>query len=95
MTKLNILNELIVYLYYFVSTIDKILVRKSLWLQNLSSKQIPIHLNNLLSGLRLWENVSSFHPNDKKKIRRAYLQRFSCQPFNHDFPKREISGALH
>ena len=79
MTKLNILNELIVYLYYFVSTIDKILIRKSLLLQNLSSKQIRIHLNNLLSDLRLWENVSSFHPNDKKKISRAYLQRFSCQ----------------
>ena len=79
MTKLNILNEFIVYLYYFVSTIDKILIRKSLLLQNLSSKQIRIHLNNLLSDLRLWENISSFHPNDKKKISRAYLQRFSCQ----------------
>ena len=53
MTKLNILNEFIVYLYYFVSTIDKILIRKSLLLQNLSSKQIRIHLNNLLSDPRL------------------------------------------
>ena len=90
MTKLNILNELIVYLYYFVSTIDKILIRKSLSLQDLSSKQIRIHLNNLLLDPRLWENVSSFHPNDKKKISRAYLQRFSCQPFNHDSLKEKL-----
>ena len=82
-------------LYYFVSTIDKILIRKSLLLQNLFSKQIRIHLNNLLSDLRLWEKVSYFHPNDKEKINRAYLQRFSCQPLNNDFPKKEISGALH
>ena len=82
-------------LYYFVSTIDKILIRKSLLLQNLFSKQIRIHLNNLLSDLRLWEKVSYFHPNDKEKINRAYLQRFSSQPLNHDLPKKEISGALH
>ena len=82
-------------LYYFVSTIDKILIRKSLLLQNLFSKQIRIHLNNLLSDLRLWEKVSYFHPNGKEKINRAYLQRFSSQPLNHDFPKKEISGALH
>ena len=74
-------------LYYFVSTIDKILIRKSLLLQNLFSKQIRIHLNNLLSDLRLWEKVSYFHPNDKEKINRAYLQRFSRQRLNHDFPK--------
>ena len=74
-------------LYYFVSNIDKILIRKSLLLQNLFSKQIRIHLNNLLSDLRLWEKVSYFHPNDKEKINRAYLQRFSRQPLNHDFPK--------
>ena len=74
-------------LYYFVSTIDKILIRKSLLLQNLFSKQIRIHLNNLLSDLRLWEKVSYFYPNDKEKINRAYLQRFSRQPLNHDFPK--------
>ena len=64
-------------------------------MQNLFSKQIRIRLNNLLSNLRLWEKVSYFHPNDKEKINRAYLQRFSSQPLNHDFPKKEISGALH
>ena len=86
MPKLNILNELIVYHFFsFVSTIDKILIRKSLLLQNLFSK-----LNS-----KLWENVSSFHPNDKEKINRAYLQQCSCQPLNHDFPKKEISGVLH
>ena len=63
-------------------------------MQNLSSKKIRIHLNNLLLDPRFWENVSSFHPNDQEKIKRVYLQRCSCQPFSHDFPKKEISGVL-
>ena len=71
----------------------KILIKKSLLLQNSSSKQIRIYLNNLLSNptLWLWEKVSSFYPNDQGKIKRAYLQR----GFSHDFPKKEISEALH
>ena len=74
---------------------DKILIRKSLLLQNLSSKQIRIHLNGLLFYPSLWENVSSFHPNKWEKIKRAYLQRFSGQPLSNDFPKKEISRALN
>ena len=53
-----------------------------------------LHFNNLLSDPTLWENVSSFHPNDQDEIRRVYLQRGSCQPLGHDFPKKEFSGAL-
>ena len=60
------------------SIMDKILIRKSLSLQNLSSKQILIHLTNLLLDPRLREKVSSFHPNDREKIKGAYLQRCSC-----------------
>ena len=48
---------------------DKLLIRKSLLLQNLSSKQICIHLNNLLLDPRLWEKFSSFHPNNREKIK--------------------------
>ena len=63
-------------------------------MQNLSSKQIHVHLNNLLLDPQFWENVSSFHPNDQEKIKRVYLQRCSCQPLSYDFPKKEISGVL-
>ena len=58
-------------------------------MQNLSYKKIRIHLNNLLLDSRFWENISSFHPNDREKIKRAYLQRCSCQPLSHDFPKKK------
>ena len=52
-------------------------------------------LNNLRSNLRLWENVSSFHPNNQDEIRKAYLQRDSCQPLGHvSLKKKKISGAL-
>ena len=82
-------------LYSFVSTIDKILIRKSLLLQILSSKQIHNYLNNFLLDSRLQEKVLFFHPNDKEKIKRVYLQRYSCQTLNHCFLKKEISGVLH
>ena len=51
-------------------------------------------MNNLLSYPRLWENISSFHPNDQDEIIRAYLQRGSCQTLDYDFPKKEINGEL-
>ena len=31
---------------------------------------------------------------DLDKIRRACLQKGSCQPLGYDFPKKEITGAL-
>ena len=52
-------------------------------MQDLHSKKIHIDLNNLCSNLRLWENVSSFHPNNQDEIRKVYLQRDSCQPLGH------------
>ena len=72
---------------------DKLLIKKSLLLQNSSFKQIHIYLNNLLLDIRLWlwEKASSFYPNGQGKIKRAYLQK----GFSHDFPKKEISEALH
>ena len=91
MPKLNILNELIVYLYSFASTMNKFLIRKSLVLQDSYSKQIHIDLKNFLSNPRLGENVSSFHD----EIRRTYIQSGSCHPLGHDFLEKEISGALH
>ena len=39
----------------------------------------------------------TFHHNDLDEIRRAYLQRGSCQPLSHDFPikNKKFSEALH
>ena len=72
---------------------DKILIKKSLLLQILSFKQIRIYLNNFLLDPRLWlwENVSSFYPNDQGKIKKVYLER----GFSHDFSKKETSESLH
>ena len=76
---------------------SKFLVRKSHILQDSHSKKIHIDLNNLRSNLRLWENVSSFHPNNQDEIRKAYLQRDSCQPLGHVSlkKKKKTGGALH
>ena len=35
-----------------------------------------------------------FHLNDQNEIRRAYSQRGSCLPLDHNFLKKEISEAL-
>ena len=51
--------------------VTNLVLTKSILLQNLSSKQIRIHLKNFLLDLRLWEKVSSFHPNDREKKRRS------------------------
>ena len=48
MPKLNMLNKPMFTIYYFASTMYKFLIRKSIVLQDLFSKQIRIDLNNLL-----------------------------------------------
>ena len=53
-------------------------------MQDSHSKQIRIDLNNLLSNLRLWENVSSFHPNDQN------VQEDSRQPLGHVSLKKKL-----
>ena len=66
---------------------DKILIKKSLLLQNSSFKQICTYLNNAFLDTTpwLWEKVSSFYPNDQGKINKyIYLQR----GFSHDFSKK-------
>ena len=60
---------------------------KSLVLQDSFSKKIRIDLNHLLSYPKLYGNMFHFfHLNDQEEIRRAYLQRGSCQPLGHNFP---------
>ena len=44
------------------------------------------------SGKRI--KIPAYHPNDRDKIRRAYLQRGPCQPTQHNFPQRKIGNSL-
>ena len=71
------------------------LIKKSFVLQNSSSKVND--LNNLPLELKIRENVTYFHHNDLDEIRRAYLQRGSCQPLSHDFSikNKKFSEVLH
>ena len=63
-------------------------------MQELSIIRICIDLNDLLSSPRIWEKVSYFYFNDHDEIRRVNLQRDSCRPLGHNFPKKWISGVL-
>jgi hypothetical protein len=38
--------------------------------------------------------MSSYHPNDRDKIRREYLQRGPCQLIFHDFPQTFFGDKL-
>ena len=64
-------------------------------MQDSSSKQNRIDLNNLLLDPKLWENVLSFHINDYDEIKIVYLQKCIFQPLGHNFPKKEISGIFY
>ena len=70
-------------------------MRKSHILQDSHSKKIRIDLNDICSNLRLRENVSSFHPNNQDEIRKAYLQRDSCQPLGHVSLKKQKKLVEH
>ncbi|XP_058217411.1 uncharacterized protein LOC131328486 [Rhododendron vialii] len=60
-----------------------------------SLKRSRIDLNNLPSDPGLRPKILSYHPNDRDDIRRAYLQKGGpCQPIQHNFPQRDISGLL-
>ncbi|XP_016172802.1 zinc finger MYM-type protein 1-like [Arachis ipaensis] len=38
--------------------------------------------------------ISSYHPNDRDKVRCAYLQKGPCQPRNHDFPQTTCGSSF-
>ncbi|XP_078181492.1 uncharacterized protein LOC144575272 [Carex rostrata] len=38
--------------------------------------------------------ISHYPPNEQDSVRRYYLGKGPCQPKNHNFPKRDISGCL-
>ena len=39
--------------------------------------------------------ISHYHPNEHDEVRRAYIQKGPCQPRNHAFPQRLMSGNYH
>ena len=73
---------------------DKFLKRKPQTQEPCGDKRSRVDLNNLSSDPGLRQKISEYHPNDREAIRRAYLQKGPCQPFNHKFPQRDISGEL-
>ncbi|KAH7681549.1 Ribonuclease H-like protein [Dioscorea alata] len=62
---------------------EKYFKRKSLFEESSST------LENRLRPL-----ISTYHPNDQDKVRRAYLQKGPCQPRNHNFPHTSIGNVL-
>nr|XP_025694449.2 zinc finger MYM-type protein 1-like [Arachis hypogaea] len=38
--------------------------------------------------------ISSYHPNDRDKVRCAYLQKGPCQPRTHDFPQTAYGSSF-
>jgi hypothetical protein len=63
----------------------------SIELQSNSKRaRIEVDLANLAADPCLRKKISDYHPNDRDKIRRAYLQKKPCQPFEHNFPQTQF-----
>ncbi|KAG5087926.1 hypothetical protein JHK86_000538 [Glycine max] len=61
---------------------------------SLQQQRIEINLEDLPSDPGKRIKISAYHPNDRDKIRRTYLQRGPCQPTQHNFPQRKIGKSL-
>ncbi|XP_047949501.1 zinc finger MYM-type protein 1-like [Salvia hispanica] len=60
---------------------------------DLSKRQhVEINLDGLPSDPGLRKRISIYHPNDRDRIRRHYLQQGPCQPKGHDFPQKKIGN---
>ncbi|PIA41989.1 hypothetical protein AQUCO_02100076v1 [Aquilegia coerulea] len=53
-----------------------------------------IDLSNLVADPGLRKQISSYHPNDRDLVRRAYLLKGPCQPKDHQFPQKMMRGKL-
>jgi hypothetical protein len=63
----------------------------SIKLQSNSKRaRIEVDLTNLPTDPCLRKKISDYHPSDRDKIRRAYLQKRNCQPFEHNFPQTQF-----
>ena len=77
------------------STQDSYLTQDSSSTQDSSAKHGRVDVNNLPSDPGLQKNISFYHPNDRDQIRKYYLQKKPCQPYEHDFPQTKICGLMH
>jgi hypothetical protein len=66
-------------------------INDSIELQSNSKRaRIEVDLANLSTDLGLRKKIFDYHPSDKDKIRRAYLQKKHCQPVEHNFPQTQF-----
>jgi hypothetical protein len=61
---------------------------------NFKRPRIEVDLANLHGNLSLRKKVCDYHPSDRDQIRIAFLQKRACQPFNHDFPRKEFGKTM-
>ena len=61
---------------------------------NSKRSRVKVDLANLPKDSCLRKKIYDYHPSDRDQIRRAYLQIGACQPFKHDFPKKEIGKTM-
>jgi myo-inositol catabolism protein IolC len=63
----------------------------SIELQSNSKRaHIVVDLANLPTDHFLRKKISYYHPSDRDNIRIAYLQKRSCQPFDHNFSQTQF-----
>ncbi|KAH1240684.1 Zinc finger MYM-type protein 1 [Glycine max] len=61
---------------------------------SLQQQRIEINLEDFPLDLGKRIKILAYYPNDRDKIRRAYLQRGPCQPTLHNFSQRKIGKSL-
>jgi len=52
------------------------------------------NLDDLPSDLAQRKRILDYHPNERDKVRRKYLTKGPCQPYDHIFPQKRIGTAL-
>ncbi|XP_039003134.1 zinc finger MYM-type protein 1 [Hibiscus syriacus] len=60
----------------------------------MASIPTTINMNDLLSDPADRPKITSYHPNQKDEIRRAYWIKGPCQPRGHTFPSKKIGPKL-
>jgi hypothetical protein len=48
----------------------------------------------MLGDRSLRKKKCDYHPSNRDQIRRSFLQKGACQPFNHDFPRKEFGKIM-
>ncbi|XP_025636151.1 uncharacterized protein [Arachis hypogaea] len=55
---------------------------------------LEFEVDNLIADPGQQPKISSYHPNDRDKVRCAYLQKGPCQPRTHDFPQTACGSSF-